>query len=84
MSDLVNKVASRIFAARRNAEALLKPADTRESKLKLEQQRAREALSAKTERLRELRLAKEAADKEAAGPAPVRKPRVSRQRPRSK
>jgi hypothetical protein len=84
MSDLVNKVASRIFAARRNAEALLKPADTRESKLKLEQQRAREALSAKTERLRALRLAKEAADKEAAGPARVRKPRVSRQRPRSK
>jgi hypothetical protein len=78
MSDLVNKVASRIFAARRNAEALLKPADTRESKLKLEQQRAREALSAKTERLRELRLAKEAADKEAAGPPPVRNRKVRR------
>jgi hypothetical protein len=55
MNDLVNKVASRIFAARRNAEALMKSADTRESKLKLEQQRAREALSAKTERLRALR-----------------------------
>jgi hypothetical protein len=78
MSDLVNKVASRIFAARRTAEALLKPADTRESKLKLEQQRAREALSAKTERLRELRLAKEAADKEAAGPPPVRNRKVRR------
>jgi len=78
MSDLVNKVASRIFAARRNAEALLKPADTRESKLKLEQQRAREALSAKTERLRALRLAKEAADKEAAGPPPVRNRKVRR------
>jgi hypothetical protein len=81
MNDPVNKVASRIFAARQNAEkALLKPADTR---LRLEQQRAREELSAKTERLRALRLAKEAADKEAAGPARVRKPRVSRQRPRS-
>jgi hypothetical protein len=43
MNDPVNKVASRIFAARQNAEkALLKPADTR---LKLEQQRAREELS---------------------------------------
>jgi hypothetical protein len=84
MNDLVNKVASRIFAARRNAEALMKPTDTRESSLRLEQQRAREALSAKTERLRALRLAKEAADKEAAGPSPVRKPGVTRRRPRSK
>ena len=84
MSDLVNKVSSRIFAARRNAEALLKPADTRESKLKLEQRRAREALSAKTERLRALRLAKEVADKEAAAPAPVPKRRVMRRRPHSK
>jgi len=69
MDDPINKVALRIFAARRNAEALLKPADTR---LKLEQQQAREELSAKTERLRALRLAKEVADKEAAAPHPRR------------
>jgi hypothetical protein len=68
MNEFANKGISRISAARLNAEALMKPANTRESSLKLEQVREREALSAKTARLRELRLAKEAADKEAAGP----------------
>ncbi len=38
----------------------------RDSNLKLEQSRGREAMAAKTERLRELRLAKEAEDREAA------------------
>jgi hypothetical protein len=70
------KVISRMSAARRNAEALMKPTNTRETNLKLEQQREREALSARIERLRALRLTKEAADKEAAGPTPVRDPKV--------
>jgi hypothetical protein len=65
------KVISRMSAARRNAEAVMKPTNSHESNLKLEQEREREALSAKTERLRALRLAKEAADKEAAGPTLV-------------
>jgi hypothetical protein len=44
---------------------------TPEAKLKQE----REPTAAKTERLRELRLAKEAAEREAAGPKPVRQRR---------
>jgi hypothetical protein len=83
MNEFANKGISRISAARLNAEALMKPANTRESSLKLEQVREREALSAKTARLRELRLAKEAADKEAAGPTPMRNRKVRRRRPRS-
>jgi len=55
----------RISAARRNAEALLSSAQKRESDFKLEQERAREAMALKTARLRELRLAKEAADRSA-------------------
>jgi hypothetical protein len=59
-----NKMSDRprISAARRNAEALLSSAQKRESDFKLEQERAREAMALKTARLRELRLAKEAAD----------------------
>lgn len=71
-----NKAVSRMTAARRNAEALMKPINTREISLKLQQERGRE-------RLRELRLAKEAADREVTGPAPKRKPKVKRRRVRS-
>jgi hypothetical protein len=71
-----NKAVSRMTAARRNAEALMKPTNTREISLKLQQERGRE-------RLRELRLAKEAADREVTGPAPKRKPKVKRRRVRS-
>jgi len=39
-------------------------------------------MAAKTERLRELRLGKEAADREVTGPAPKRKPKVKRRRVR--
>jgi len=74
------RVISPMSVARRNAEALMKPTNTRESNLKVEQEREREALAAKTERLRALRLAKEAAEKEAAGPSPVRSPKVKRRR----
>jgi hypothetical protein len=51
-----------ITAARRNAEALLSRTRKRESDFKIEQERAQEAVALKTARLRELRLAKEAAD----------------------
>jgi hypothetical protein len=74
------RVISPMSVARRNAEAVMKPTNTRESNLKVEQERQRDALSAKTERLRALRLAKEAAEKEAAGPSPVSNPKVKRRR----
>jgi hypothetical protein len=56
----------------------------REASFKLEQERESEAIALKTARLRELRLAKEAADREqapeAARSAPrAQKPRRSRQ-----
>jgi hypothetical protein len=68
-------------AARRNAEALMKPTATPEVRLKLQQEQEREAMAAKTARLRELRLAREAAEKEAADTA--RKPKVKQRRMRS-
>ena len=61
---------SRISAARRNAEAMLnrkKP----DSNFKVEQEREHDAMVEKTARLRALRLAKEAADREAAAAAPA-------------
>jgi hypothetical protein len=79
----MSKHSSGGSAARRNAEALLNKTQKRESDFKLEQQRESEALALKTARLRELRLAKEAAEQSAAAaaPAPKRrsKPRRSRQ-----
>lgn len=79
----MSKFPTRVSAARRNAEMLLSQKSHRESSLKLEQEREREALEQKTARLRELRLAKEAADRKTAGPAPVTvkraKPRRSKQ-----
>ena len=70
-------------SARRNAEALLNKAQKREASFKLEQEREHEAMVLKTARLRELRLAKEAAEKAAKAatpPAPRRlKPRRSKQ-----
>jgi len=53
-------------SARRSAEALLNQSKKREASVKWEQEREYEAMVAKTARLRELRLAKEAADEEAA------------------
>ena len=61
----------RISAARRNAEAVLSSAQKRESDFKLEQERAREAMALKTVRLRELRLAKEAADRSSVPTKPT-------------
>jgi hypothetical protein len=70
----------RISAARRNAELVLSRAQKRESDFKLEQERAREATALKTARLRELRLAKEAADRSGlpTKPAAQSRPKVRR------
>ncbi len=61
----MTKGSSNMSAARRNAEALLGKSQKRESTLQLDQERAH-SLSEKTAKLRALRLAKEAADLEAA------------------
>lgn len=65
----MNKFPTRISAARRNAEALLSRSKKQESTLKLEQEREHDAMVEKTARLRALRLAKEASDREAAAAA---------------
>jgi hypothetical protein len=67
----MSKFPTRISAARRNAEALLSRSKKQESTLKLEQEREHDAMVEKTARLRALRLAKEAADREAAASAPA-------------
>jgi hypothetical protein len=76
----MSKPTSGVSAARRNAEALLNKTKKRESDFKLEQQRENEALAMKTARLRELRLAKEAADGSAVAtnPPPARRPKPRR------
>ena len=58
----MSKLPSRTSAARRNAEAMLNQTKKRESSFKLDQEREHEAMVLKTTRLRELRLAKEAAE----------------------
>jgi Arc/MetJ-type ribon-helix-helix transcriptional regulator len=63
-------------AARRNAEALLNQSMTRKASFKVEQEHEYEAMASKTAHLRELRLAKEAADKEAAALTPVLGPKA--------
>jgi hypothetical protein len=71
----MNKTPSRFSAARRNAEALLGQAQKQESSLKQEQEKAHLALTEKTARLRALRLAKEAEDREAAAAKPPAGPK---------
>jgi hypothetical protein len=63
-------------SARRNAEALLNQSKKREASFKLEQEREYEAMVSKTTHLRELRLAKEAGDNEAAALTPVSRPKA--------
>jgi threonine dehydratase len=74
-------------AARRNAETILNQSQKRQETFKLEQKQALDAMKVKTERLRELRLAKEADEKVAAekaaavkaAAASAKKPRRSKQ-----
>ena len=77
----MSKISPSMFSARRNAEALLSQSQRREENFKLEQEREYQAMVSKTARLRELRLAKEAADREAAALTP---PSRSKGRHRSK
>jgi len=69
MDDFINQGMS---PARRRAESIIKTA-LDEFSLKKEQERNRQAIAAKTARLRELRLAKEAAEKGAVAPKPRRR-----------
>jgi hypothetical protein len=71
MGNLMEKILPRMSAARRNAEALMMQPKTPESSLKIEREREYEAMMSKTAHLRELRLAKEAADREAAALTPT-------------
>ena len=66
----MNQFNSRISAARRNAEAMLNRSKKPDSTLKVEQEKEHDAMVEKTARLRALRLAKEASDREAAASAP--------------
>lgn len=68
--------SSRMSAARRRAE-MLNQNQTRQEGFRQDQRRAQQATAEKTERLRALRLAKEAADKEtaASAPTPASRPR---------
>ena len=79
----MSKTSTRSSAARRNAEALLSKTQKREATFKLDQEREHDAMVLKMARLRELRLAKEAAEKKpeaSASPQPrPPKPRRSKQ-----
>jgi hypothetical protein len=74
----MSKFPTRISAARRNAEALLSQTKKRESSFKLDQEREHDAQVEKTTRLRELRLAKEAADRETAASKPAARSKARR------
>jgi hypothetical protein len=74
----MTKFPTRISAARRNAEALLSRGKKQDSTLKIEQERERDVMVEKMARLRALRLAKEAADREAAAAAAATAPPKSR------
>jgi len=67
--------------ARRDAQAVWEKSKKRDEEVVKERDKARIAEASKVARLKELRLAKEAAEREAAAkappPAPRRKPRAS-------
>jgi hypothetical protein len=66
-------------AARRNAESLLSQSRKRDSDLKHEQQLEYEAMVLQTAKLRELRLAKEAAERKLeAAASPSKRPSKAR------
>lgn len=76
----MNTFPPRVSAARRNAEALLDQSTRKKEGFKLEQKQEQEELAMKTARLRALRLAKEAADQEAAATVPTRPAKSRRAR----
>jgi hypothetical protein len=65
--------------ARRRAESMLR-ATVDEFSLNREQERQREAMAAKTARLRELRLAKEAAERDKESSRPLRRQKAKPRR----
>ena len=71
----MSKISPPMSSARRNAEALNR-SKKREASLKWDQAREYEAMVSKTAHLRELRLAKEVADKESAALTPVSRPKA--------
>lgn len=75
----MNNFTTRISAARRNAENMLNKSRKQDLSQKGDQERQQQALSEKTARLRELRLAKEAEDRSAAAanPPPAKTPKKS-------
>ena len=75
----MSKISFPMSSARRSAVALLNQSKKREASFKWEQEREYEAMVSKTTHLRELRLAKEAADKEAAALTPVARPKARHQ-----
>lgn len=72
----MSRISPAAPAVRRNAEALLNQSMKRETSFKLDQQHEYEAMSSKTAHLRELRLAREAADNEGAALTPVSRPKA--------
>ena len=80
----MSKISPPMSSARRNAEALLNQSKKREASFKWEQERKYEAMMSKTTHLRELRLAKEAADNEAAALTPVSRPKALDVNPRGR
>ena len=74
----MSKAAEKMSAARRNAETPFGKSKPQAQSFKLGQEREAEAMNLKTARLRELRLAKEAADSAALALAPAKAPRKSK------
>ncbi len=72
--------SERDLEARRKAQALWDEHKKRDEKVLKEKDKERQAEAEKVARLRELRLAKEAADRKAAEEAYLSKRKVSRQR----
>lgn len=66
--------SSRADQARRKAQEKFAPASQREASARRDRDKAAAAAVAKTERLKALRLAKEAEDRAAAAAAPAKKP----------
>jgi hypothetical protein len=75
---VMSKAAEKMSAARRNAETPFGKSKPQAQSFKLDQEREAEATSLKTARLRELRLAKEAADSAALALVPPKAPRKSK------
>ena len=70
--------------ARRKAQTHFAASEQRDNAIKLEIERDRNAVTAKTVKLRNLRLAKEAADAEAKAAAPPAKPKKAAARKAAK